>query len=339
METSNHSRRARQYASDLAAELDRDHTNFRDALAEYGARHAIEVVLGLSVTLAEETAGDCSVAGSSIPSTGEITVVRTSRGRMQFTALHELGHVRGYASLPFQIAMGEAQHLSRRDVEEDVCEAFAASLLLPEGTVDDVLADSGVTARGLLNLIERSAASQEACAVAVAHRMVAPGYVAIIDSDGDLRFAARSGDVLPLARSSHQQRGVYREISAGRQRFTGRGSLVYGSGTLAPEMFVDVRTRGDLAYVIATQDSPGWGVISTGTAVARATKAWCEPCGENFYGGRRCPTCDELVHAECGGCACGVSVRTPDRDCDRCFQRLPITLFEQGSNTCSECLG
>lgn len=339
METSTYARRARENAAILVTALDREHPSFREVLDQKGARAAVEELLHLSVTVVDEVGPGCSVAGSCDRETGAITVVRATPGRMTFTTLHELGHVRGHRDIDFQESLSQAAEASRRDVEEDACEAFAAELLLPPAVVDPVIDRWGATARGMAALAGLGRASREASAVAIAHRMAAPGYVAIIDIDDRLQFAARSGDVLPLRRDSDQGQSVVRHVHDGRQRYRGPGVLTFGSGAPTDEMHVDLLADGPVVYVVATTDSAPWVKVSLRSPFSAPTDGWCDHCQTAFLGGGVCSSCGELVHATCGHCGCAVPVRTTQRVCSSCWLERPVTMFTASSTICSECSG
>lgn len=339
MEISGHALRARQNAALLVTTLDAEHPTFRQVLAERGARVAVQDVLGLPpVTIVDDDLPGCSVAGSCDKGTGAITVVRASNGRMTFTTLHELAHVRGHKDWDFQEALERVEQ-SRRDVEEDACEAFAAELLLPAAVVDPVIDQWDVTARAVAELFRSSRASREACAVAVAHRMVAPGYVAVVDDTEHLQFAARSGDVLPLRRGSDQSQSVVRHLHSGGERFRGRDVLIFGSGSATDEMHVDVLADGSVLYVVATTDSAPWVKVNLPKPFTAPTEGWCDHCQKYFRGGRVCPSCGELIHGDCGHCGCAVPVRTTQKVCTECFIERPVTMFAGSSSVCSECTG
>lgn len=340
METSTYAMRARRNSSVIIDALDAEHPLFRQVLAERGARAAVEDVLNLpSLTIVDDDTPGCSVAGSCDKITGAITVVRASRGRMNFTTLHELAHVRGHTNWDFQEALAQAEQVSRRDVEEDACEAFAAELLLPAGVVDPVVDRWNVTARAVAELARLGRASREACAVAVAHRLTAPGYVAIVDDTEHLQFAARSGDVLPLRRGSDQSRSVVRHLHYGREHYRDRDVLIFSGGAATDEMDVDVLADGPVLYVVATTDSAPWVNVNLPKPFSAPAEGWCDNCQTSFRGGRMCGNCGALVHDVCGRCECAVPVRTKQQVCSSCWQERPIAMFSGSSTICSECIG
>jgi len=331
-------RRAREHARLLTTTLDASSPHFREALAHDGARQAIGDILNINVLTAEAAPEGCSVAGSCDRATRTITVVTAAVARMRFTVLHELAHLLGDDHGEFQDAL-YAVGPTKRAVEEDACEAFAASMLLSDGVVDPALEDHGRTARGLMQLESVTDASREACAVAVAQRLTAPGYVALVKDDGTLSFAARSGDVLPIARGSDQRGSVVDAVLKGQPSLRDRGSLRFRGGTLADEMYVDVVRDGALVYIVATVDSPDWDVLhqlDTSDLSARLIDCWCEECGTEFKSPSRCEVCGEPLHDVCGRCSCEVRPLRGERTCSECFQRKPGRCFPTDKPICED---
>lgn len=343
------SRRCRDIADLLEADLDRREPGFAAAVAAGGnLRELLPERLGISVTVAEASASGCSVAGSS--SGNAITVVRASPARMRFTALHELAHILAEASDDVQ---DQIWHLgatrsrrsaqSARDLEEDVCDAFAAGLLLPDERVEALLGSAGRTARGLHALVTGTAASREACAVALAQRLEAPGYAGVAYSDGRVSFVARSGDVLPVARGADQRGGVLGPLVAGVAALTEQGALLFASGAPTDELYIDARRIEDRIYFVATTDRADWEAVSTRGADEpgrheRFVTGYCEICSEDFEVPSPCKACGEPRHLACGGCGCDSPPAAGARICQGdCRLELPAPAFEAGSDICQEC--
>ena len=113
-------------------------------------------------------------------------------------------------------------------LEEDICDAFAAMLLVGDDLVDSALNGADATAAAVVRLFGASRASREACAVAMAQRLTVPGYVIIAameaDDDGEeavvARFAARANGVLPIRRGTPQPGTL---LEQARRQGTARG--------------------------------------------------------------------------------------------------------------------
>lgn len=331
MDIGAHSRIANTAAQSLLVRLEAEHPGFASFVLTHGARPAAEELLGITVHVVESAGRGCSVAGSSDAAARTVTVTRASPERMRFTALHEVAHVEGADDDEFQQILLDSA-LTRRDVEEDACEAFAAALLLPDDRVDAVLDDLRRTAKGLVGLIDAMPqVSREACAVAVAHRLDSPGYVALVEASGELRFAARSGDVLPLRRGSEQGDSDLRQVSQGAKSYRGPGQLCFPNGSKTNRLNLDVERRGELIYVVAVTDTPDWPHLhqpDRSSATDNHLEGWCVHCSVDFTSTRRCPMCGDAIHATCGLCSsCGSALVQGERMCLTCFLIKPPRCF------------
>jgi hypothetical protein len=292
----------------------------------------------VTVTIKDFVPAGCSVAGSHTSSS--ITVVRSDPARMRFTALHELGHVLAEDDDIVQGAIHA--RAARRELEEDICDAFAARLLLSDDVVARAIATHGRTARGLRELVRSASASREACSVAVAQRLEAPGYVGVIyPSSGILSFAARSGDVFPLRRRLDQSASALGPVLTGPSTLTERGSLRFENGTETHRMYVDAVRSDDLVYFIATEDRADWGAVTTDRLEdeqsSRFEEAHCDKCGTGFMVGRRCRGCTEPIHEDCNGCACEVRPLRGERPCSNCCITYPPAAYPSGGDLCENC--
>jgi len=296
--------------------------------------------LGICLHVVDEPPAGCSVAGSCDHLTQAITVVRASRGRMRFTALHELGHLLGEDLDAFQDAVYAHGRVSGRQVEEDACDAFASVLLLPDEHLDHALSDHGLSARGLRDLISTGQASKEAYAVAVAQRLASPGYALIVDRDGITRFAARSGDVLPIRRGADQSGSDLRTLLAGGPPLRIRGSLSYAAGSDTHDLYVDAIEHDGLILGVACESDPDWPQLQTPTTrtpASGAIDAHCSDCGIDFTDWRRCTDCGEPRHDLCGRCGCDEAALRGERMCLTCFLVLPPSAFAGASTICRSC--
>lgn len=341
MDIGAYARRARELAAPLLSKLDEEAPHLREIASSQESLAPALIELGITVTVAAQAAEGCSVAGSCDRTARLITVVQAAMPRMRFTALHELAHLLGDDHDEFQTRLLELGGITRRAVEEDVCEAFAAALLLPDEIVDDVLDGIGVTARGVVELVESlSAASREACAVAAAQRLRAPGYVMLVNSDGEAVFTARSGDVMPIARGTSQVGSVLGPMPGTRRSLRERGDLRYRSGTRTDQLYIDaVAGPGGLLYVVAVTDQPDWDVLHTPDrtrVLDRGIDGHCEQCSTDFTGWQQCAQCGEPRHDECGACGCPPVVARGARYCTGCSLVLPASCFPDDSSVCEE---
>ena len=131
-----------------------------DALTELGSWPDVRVDLVPEVS----GAGGCSVTGSyhdemhpPVLCVAQSASVR----RRQFTVLHEFGHHLQNTDI------GLAEQLLQRNdrFEEDVCDLFAARVLLPDSLVAGCFDERTPTAGDVVRLYQASSASRAACVV------------------------------------------------------------------------------------------------------------------------------------------------------------------------------
>ncbi|WP_083473542.1 ImmA/IrrE family metallo-endopeptidase [Frankia sp. R43] len=330
MDIGAHARFARLNAELVSRAVEAKFASFNSYVREFGARAAAEQ-LGIAVTLQDRpVSSSCSVAGSSDAERRSITVVRAAAPRMTFTALHEIAHVEGATDDDFQQALYDMPD-GARDAEEDACEAFAARILLPDSQVDAILDHQGCTAAGMAKLVGALPnVSREACAVAIAHRLRAPGYAAILRQDGSLQFAARSGDSLSLRRASDQSgTDLWAGVLRGG-RFRDQGHLAFSGGSLTSRLYLDALRVDDIIYVVGVVDSPDWPVLHLmdKTSVReRHIEGHCDRCEIDFVSTRSCPSCGAAIHDLCGVCDCPAPAARGARTCRICRIELPPGMF------------
>lgn len=338
MEISAYHRTIRSHAGLLRKELGRKLPEGFDP-AEQHVAHLLSA-LAVGVRIAENPPAGCSVAGSCDHQTQTVTLVRASKGRMRFTALHELGHLLGEDLDDFQDAIYRHGGVTGRQVEEDACDAFASMMLLPDEVVDTALGDHGLSARGLRDLIETTEASMEACAVMIAQRLASPGYVLLVDGDGTTRFAARSGDVFPISRGTDQSGSDLRTVLGRGTGLRIRGTLAYAAGSGTHELYIDALEHDGLVFAVACESDPDWPQLQTPAeqgAASRGIAAYCGECGVDFTSWRLCNDCGEPRHETCGRCGCEESATRGERMCPTCFTVQPPAAFAGSAASCRSC--
>lgn len=310
----------------------------------------IETLAGfeeITFTLVASTGGrgqDCSVLGSYDAGTSTLTVTRTSNTpQMWFSALHELGHHVLAGDLDWAEAVdGVHDRRDRHRLEEQVCEAFAAEILLGVDRVVAAIGDVVPTAADLRALHLATGASRSACAVRVAQLLRADGLVIITNAaDNAVFFTAPSGDVFRPRRGTIQpaQSVPARAARAGSCRDRD-ARVTYSNGRTQGGFSADAVRDGDYVYSVFTTGRPGW---ATGAHVPSRPQ-WdpseidC-PCGSTYESGRGdpCTLCGKFATCpDCGQCPC----RTPqvaERTCMSCFLLRHPSQFEPGSDTCNDC--
>ena len=292
---------------------------------------------------AVETDGRCSVAGAYVYEEGQTPVLAvartTSAGRRGFTALHELGHHIQ------QWDVDLAQELSRAGergqvLEDAVCDAFAASILLPDALVDQHIPAAGPTVYDIGDLNAASSASRAAICVRAAQRLRSPGHVVLLDYDGTVQFAAAQG-LPPVAKGSNQSSVPVIQDALGSRTAKGRTRLLYRDSIRGEELFAQA---GDLdGYVVAvlTTDRPPWedSFVLPSKETAPVASTWVctnAGCSEEFETfGTSCPRCRVPKCPECSTCECQPVVG--QRQCTTCFQVQSTHAFEGDSPVCESC--
>jgi hypothetical protein len=290
-----------------------------------------------------QTDDSCSVAGAYIwdESPPVLAVARTrSRGRQAFTALHELGHHIQQSDEVLGDALAEDGERGQV-LEEAVCDAFAAAVLLPDDLVDRHIGASGPTVLDVAALNEASDASRAAVCVRAAQRLPGPGHVVLLDFDGTVQFSTSRG-LPPLARGSDQSGipVVSAVLGSARGSRSGRTQFLYRGAVRGEELFAQA---GDLDgfVVVAMLDRPPWEERYTPPPreVGPEAGSWvCENagCGEEYQTfDAPCPRCHIPRCTECRQCRCAPVV--PEQQCQQCFQVQPARAFSGTSKICENC--
>lgn len=345
---------ARDHARRLVAQLDEP---TRRALAK-APLVALED-LGYVVQLRPESgiAGGCTVSGSYQPGPPPtITIVESpSQGRQYFTGLHELGHRLVAADDPLQDAFAEQPDKDRK-LEEDVCDAVAGDLLLPDDIVDRYIGARGPTANAVISLFHDRKASREACCVRAAQRIAGPGHVMLLN-DGIARFTATANTPYRVRRGTPQFDGDDTVAWAAGGR--GEGRVRYASGAMSSPFFVDAVPDGEYVFAVFMESAPAWSGglnVAAGVSVNEwgqlevddTVEASCPHCEVDFQAmGAPCPTCKAYFHGGkdgCGQCSCGTTAsaqytHVKEKPCGGCFIIRPLADFTGDNTTCNECLG
>lgn len=284
--------------------------------------------------------GTCSVAGSFNPGPPPtITVVQSiSVRRQRFTALHELGH-----------RMVSEDHalldvfMDERDrgvaLEEGICDAVAAEILLPDHLVDEHIGSDGPTAAGVAALFKASQASREACCVRAAQRIVGEGHV-MVAHGGVAQFTASRGTPYRLARNTPQGDGHITVRAAVNGSWRAEEAVRYASGATSKTYFADAVADGDYVFAVFLDARAPWikGVSLYSGDRINPAESYCGRCDVAFETlAAPCPTCHDYRHTPgCDLCSCEPALR--ERLCDTCFTRKHEGLFAGGATTCADCL-
>jgi len=266
--------------------------------------------------------------------------------RRGFSALHELGHVLRNL-VPEVVRAVFAEPDRGRALEEVTCDAFAAAVLLPRSSTDKIFVE-GVTARSVVEMFHASSASRMACCVAAARYLPSSGLVMLCrpiangaDAEGLLvaAFTAPHGDALPVARDVPQDADVLaRGWQIGKAR--GQGQPKYRSGNHGRELLVDVVRDDEHALAVWMEHSPAWGGLTLPPRQGPAgVEGYCGNCDHSFHTfAGSCAACGSPLCPSCGQCDCAEEYRPTrgQRSCQRCFQVLPASAFDDDGEVCNQ---
>lgn len=330
---------ARTQAKAMLAILRRDHPG-ADARLTAGALRELRQWPGLDVRDVPDGRTDgCSVAGAYFAGTPAILAVAgsASLARRDFTALHEFGHHLQQTLVELMDVLLE-QPDNGTALEDAACDAFAAEILLPDTLADQHITTAGPTADTTVALWRAGSASRMAACVKASERLPAPGHILLLDSDGDLAFAASHG-LPPLRRGSNQsQVPTLSTALSARGRAEGRGRLAYRDGILGDELYLQTAGMDGYLLVVAVTDSAPWKAF---TPSARRdgpepTGYTCAHCGEDFTSyARACGRCESAPCPDCGRCGCDRKVS--ERQCTACFIVHPAAMFDGANSRCRDC--
>jgi hypothetical protein len=236
--------------------------------------------------------GSCSILGRYDPNAmpPSIVVTRTSTGQTLFSALHELGHHEQQRDFDWLEALETISDSQRqRTLEEQVCEAFAAEVLLGMDVVENVIGTGTPTASSIAALHEATGASRSACAVRVLQLLRVDALVMMTNLDREILFATGYGDVFTPKRGTVQTiDSIVSRATAGTHVTDRDASVMYGSGAELHGLAGDAVRDGEYVYAVFTMGKPGW--VPGGKAYIPAHTSWSKRehdcrCGTTYQRG------------------------------------------------------
>lgn len=271
-----------------------------------------------------------------------IGIGRSTPARMNFTALHELGHHLQRTTDELVDNLGVRDDVGEA-LEEAACDAFAAAVLIPDQIASDVLGDATPAATDVAALWARlPAVSRQAIVVRASKNLQTDGHIVLLTEEGVVEICASRG-AFRLPRGSHQQHTAIWDAHVRTHGATAetRTRFRYSSGLEAGEtMYAQATTigKGHVVIVAAVERVP-WQLSVYHDTRVRYGKSWtCErtSCGASFVATDVCKTCGTPVCPECNYCEC----RTVDEfNCVECFLIKPIAEQSAQVNVCVGCAG
>ncbi len=323
------------WVDDLVLLLD---SSDRERLAENPVG-LIPEIFGVEVTLRPE--GDrtlCPLHGVYFERSNSIVVVATaSRGRMRFSALHELGHHLVDAS---GMGIDLLDHDKPRELEEAICDAFAAAILLPAELVDEHIPPEGPRAADVIGLWAASHASRAATCVAAALRMPGPGYVMLTDLAARTRFTAANGFQFWVAPDTDQgQDSLPAKAVRHEGRSRGSSPIRFATGNHSDAYEGDAMVDGEYVFaVFYLADAPWVDLNMIEPVTRRRAERPCPKCGEPFvaWDDTICGTCGSGRCPHCAECGCVPSAALQSVTCSSCFTQRSAHLVD-ASGVCVDC--
>lgn len=299
----------------------------RELLA-YDPISIISSIQGITIRYVARRGSRCELDASYDSDTGIITLDSTaSESRLRFSSLHEFCHreidLDGDIS-DWLYSLGT----HRAVTTEEVCDGFAAEILIPSSTIGDRLPrDFG--ARHVARLSEDSPASREACVVRAAHHLATRGLVILADQYGQVRFSSSHSLPMRLGRGVQQANSnvISRAGSSEYATVAGRETFTLRSGKQTYTEFIGDAVRTEDGYVFGVFRDAGADVDIRGISF-ESKKTWtCNGCAENIYDENWCNVCRQKVCQTCG-CRCGPYRAKPKpRICPHGLE-IPLALSE-----------
>lgn len=340
---------ARRYAQMLVDSLGQDSPDLLDELRDepfdtvrrWPGVSTVVYDLGSRVTKRSR----CSVYGYYLENRRppEIGIARAaSHRRMNFTALHELGHHLQPDHPEVALALIELDN-EWHGLEDRICDAFAAEILLPDELVAQVLADSrlGPTASQVAELFERSQASRAACCVRAAQHLHVDGWVIVADRDGRVLFAAAANHEYRLAPGTPQPETSLITMAGRTGTVQGLSPVTYPSGKTSPHFNTAAVADGDYVFAVMSLGATPW---TPAPVPARYRRAGGAPticvnpgCGHDWVSfDAPCAKCGERTCPRCDRCGCVPAVER--RLCTGCYMERSSNEFPTGSDLCEQCV-
>ncbi len=286
---------------------------------------------------------ECSVDGFydanlSPPRRFIFVVPSVSEARRRFTILHELGHHLLQTSAAHFLDAIDAAAVGGQtpmSIEESVCHRFAARILVPDGTLDEVV-DLPLRPAGVVSAHNVANASWEAVAIRVSERLQSAGAIVLLREERTVSFCASarlSPAWWPRGSATDPKGALIRAFD--RDQRARKDTYRYGL-SFARELYCDTLRVHDHLAIGVMSDRPSDGsfdILVDPEPSWRRRMEFCEWCeGERTVGW--CDRCRGRLCRDCGRCGCKSPVRNPV--CPKCFLENPIP---EGESVCVDCLG
>jgi hypothetical protein len=270
------------------------------------AEIAVEIEAGLKDT-------GCGGGGYYRPSPPTIHLHPATYRRDNFTLLHELGHHLQQTHDQWGFALIDMTDRERRDIEEKVCDQFAAQVLMPVGDADfrDV---SFHPADVMAGLFARWEASRSAVLQRVRGMLPTSSrwLLAVADLDGVVITSARTYED-PQPPKGFAQEGFRRVAAEAMQSAVRREfheGIEYKTGAVLDGMRVEAALDHEERYVfIALRPTTVNGSGTLTFPPQECSNPVCEATFQSNQSSGRCDTCQDFKCPDCHRCGCATAAR------------------------------
>lgn len=284
----------------------------------------VEIEVGLKDT-------GCGGGGYYRPSPPTIHLHPATYRRDNFTLLHELAHHLQQSHDQWGFALLDMAVRERRDIEEKVCDQFAAQVLMPVGDPDRHVA-SFHPADVMAGLFARWEASRSAVLQRV-REMLPQGarwLLAVADLDGVVTTSATTYDDPPPPKGFAQEgfRRVAAEAMESAVRREFHEGIEYKTGSVLDGMRVEAALDHEERYVfLALRPTTANGLGTLTFPAQECSNPACEKTFQAKSSSGRCESCQDFKCPYCHRCGC-TAPAAPTK-CGTCF--LPYTTAEMAS--------
>lgn len=263
--------------------------------------------------------------------------------RMNFTALHELGH---------HIQMTDTELLDslldRPDggnaLEEEACDAFASAILIPELIASSVLGDGTPSAEAVARLwTTLGTVSRSAIAIRAVRQIVGDGHVVVFDADGEITFSTSTSAIRPPRRSDQTRTPIWAAIERSHlgATVTARGQFAYNSVLAGDTYYMQAAPAGRGFIIVAATERVPWTFSVAHRENIPYGRWYICPhpaCEAEFRAGPNdlCSVCNQPTCPTCGRCACSVAARS-EFQCTECFLLKGASQASTTAGVCTDC--
>lgn len=264
--------------------------------------------------------------------------------RMNFTALHELGHHIQMTDDDLVNAL-----IDRPDggnaLEEAACDSFAAAILIPEAIASTVLGAGTPSAESVTKLwTTLGTASRSAVAIRALRQIDGDGHVVVLNANGGITFSTSTSAFRPVRRSDQTRTPIWSAIEQHpRSTVTARGQFAYNSVLSGETYYMQAAPAGNGFIVVAATERVPWRALSVAyREYAPYGRSYICPhlaCAAEFRAGPNelREVCNHPTCPTCGRCECSVAAQS-EFQCTECLLLKGASQASAKAGVCTDCV-